>query len=170
MRHIGAARAQCHVLEAQHARKAPPTAMRRVGRCDTTTIREHAAREYEEDVGGGHGLDEVVELYASAGCASWPVLANKRNGAWYRDAFDGACYFIEYYLRNDQFKLVIAVVIVLVVLILQTGSVWIAVMVRAPTRIATHRPTPIRKSVSTPSCIPRSTTKVKHRPASWTPP
>ena len=40
--------------------------------------------------------------------------------------FDGACYFIEYYLRNDQFKLVIAVVIVLIVLILQTGIVWIA--------------------------------------------
>ena len=40
--------------------------------------------------------------------------------------FDGACYFIEYYLRNDQFKLVIAVVIVLVVLICQTGSIWIA--------------------------------------------
>ena len=38
-------------------------------------------------------LDEVVDLYASAGCASWPVLANRRNGAWYREAFDGACYF-----------------------------------------------------------------------------
>ena len=33
---------------------------------------------------------------------------------------------IEYYLGNDQQKLVIAVIIVLIVLIFQTGSVWIA--------------------------------------------
>jgi len=40
--------------------------------------------------------------------------------------FDGACYFIDYYLANDQQKLLIAVIIVLIVLILQTKSVWIA--------------------------------------------
>ena len=69
--------------------------------------------------------------------------------------FDGACYFIDHYLRNDQFKLVIAVVIVLVVLICQTGScgsraaglfeivisfpiglfVWVVVMSRTMLRI-----------------------------------
>merc|ERR1719478_719408 len=53
------------------------------------------------------------------------------DGANFKEAdydlvFDGACYFIDYYLRNDQFKLVIAVIIVLIVLIFQTKSVWIA--------------------------------------------
>ena len=43
----------------------------------------------------------------------------------YDMVFDGG-WIIDYYLANDQQKLLIAVIIVLIVLILQTKSVWIA--------------------------------------------
>lgn len=79
--------------------------------------------------------DEEVEMEDWAVNVMMPRLHSLRDklhdGEHWKEAdydmvFDGGDYIIEYYLGNDQMKLVIAVLIVLIVLIAQTGSVWIA--------------------------------------------
>ena len=85
------ASAACDAEDEGHARKAPPTAMRRVGRSASTTIREHAARQHDhiqwlyvtrERLGEGEGQMHAANQRSRGGAGLEQQRHRLRGRQW----------------------------------------------------------------------------------------